>query len=205
MWIVLVAISSLTLYKPQAPQCGVRKEIQYKQSRTLISVSTVHIVTRLSESRIGVARQLSYLLPESYGSDVEVRHYLAVLPSPLKLWTEQALIREHNHAYPHVRTYVSTISGAIVYFALWPKGFPWRHALLIQQIIATFIEYGYLSYLNYAQVLLDLLAASRYSNTKVAISKNPERLCDKIHGRIRTCIRASWRLRNGFDGIEPVV
>ncbi|PNP57690.1 hypothetical protein THARTR1_02688 [Trichoderma harzianum] len=28
-----------------------------------------------------VARQLSYLLPEHYGSDVEVRHHQAVLPS----------------------------------------------------------------------------------------------------------------------------
>ncbi|EHK49777.1 hypothetical protein TRIATDRAFT_18564, partial [Trichoderma atroviride IMI 206040] len=81
-----------------------------------------------------VAIQLSYLLPEYYGSDVQV------------------LNTEQYDAFTHVRSYIYIISGTIVYFALWPEGCPWQHAFLILVIISSFIEYGYLLNLKYAHL-----------------------------------------------------
>ncbi|PTB54684.1 hypothetical protein M431DRAFT_494909 [Trichoderma harzianum CBS 226.95] len=81
-----------------------------------------------------VASRLNYFLPENYGSDVE------------------ELIREYRHAYPNFQGYVTIISSAIVYFALWPKGCSWHEVLLIISIIGSFIQYGYLLYLNYAHL-----------------------------------------------------
>ncbi|KAF2676776.1 hypothetical protein K458DRAFT_282015, partial [Lentithecium fluviatile CBS 122367] len=81
-----------------------------------------------------VARRLTYLLPKYYGNDVK------------------ALIEEYKYAYPYFRSCVNTISGAIVYSALWPKGCPWHDALLMLGIISSFIEYGYLAWLNHAHL-----------------------------------------------------
>ncbi|KAF3073828.1 hypothetical protein CFAM422_004246 [Trichoderma lentiforme] len=115
-----------------------------------------------------VARRLSYFLPE-YGLDVE------------------ELIVVYPRTYPNFQRYVEIISSAIVYFALWPKGCSWHEVLLILLIIRSFIRYGYLLCLNYAQVLLNLpLAASRYSNARVAISKGLERGFIQKYGQLIT-------------------
>ncbi|KAF2799196.1 hypothetical protein K505DRAFT_390063 [Melanomma pulvis-pyrius CBS 109.77] len=81
-----------------------------------------------------VGRQLTYLLPKYYGSDVE------------------ALIEEYRNGYPQYERNIFMISGAIVYMILWPKGCSWYDAMLMTGILRCFIQYGYLLCLNYAHL-----------------------------------------------------
>ncbi|KAF2123688.1 hypothetical protein P153DRAFT_303584 [Dothidotthia symphoricarpi CBS 119687] len=78
-----------------------------------------------------VARNLAYLLPEAYVSDVEL------------------LIPEYKHAYPSFELFINSISGAVVYFFLWPKGCPWYDALRMVTILNSFVGYVHLACLNY--------------------------------------------------------
>jgi hypothetical protein len=98
-----------------------------------------------------IATQLSQLLPEYYGSDVQVR-YSGLCPmviSELKHADEQMLCKEYNYAYPHTTNYINTIAIPVVYCIYWRKDYSWYHILTIWAIISSCIEYAYLAYLNY--------------------------------------------------------
>jgi hypothetical protein len=98
-----------------------------------------------------VATHVSQLLPDYYGSDIQVR-YSGVCPmyiSELKHADEQMLRNEYNYAYPHTTNYINIISVTVVYCAYWRKDYSWYNVLTIWAIISSCIEYAYLAYLNY--------------------------------------------------------
>ncbi|PVH91100.1 hypothetical protein DM02DRAFT_498789, partial [Periconia macrospinosa] len=81
-----------------------------------------------------VAKQLVYLLPENFGTDV------------------QDLIKEYQYVNPDPVGGAGIIAGAIVYLFLWPKGCRWYGVYHMWRTIAEFIEHGYFAYLNYAHL-----------------------------------------------------
>ncbi|KAH5021037.1 hypothetical protein HBI39_047180 [Parastagonospora nodorum] len=78
-----------------------------------------------------VLRKLVYLLPEQYGSDVEL------------------LIPEYEQASHPFSRLGTEMAATFVGWVLWPRGCPWYHVLLIFSIVRSVLEYLQFAYMNH--------------------------------------------------------
>ncbi|KAH4039794.1 hypothetical protein HBH70_150420 [Parastagonospora nodorum] len=81
-----------------------------------------------------VLRKLVYLLPEQYGSDVEL------------------LIPEYEQASHPFSRLGTEMAATFVGWVLWPRGCPWYHVLLIFSIVRSVLEYLQFAYMNHTHI-----------------------------------------------------
>ncbi|KAH5070048.1 hypothetical protein HBI38_085780 [Parastagonospora nodorum] len=93
-----------------------------------------------------VLRKLVYLLPEQYGSDVEL------------------LIPEYEQASHPFSRLGTEMAATFVGWVLWPRGCPWYHVLLIFSIVRSVLEYLQFAYMNHTIVSSRLARGHAYGH-----------------------------------------